>query len=201
MRNANSGAAPGSMLTVTCQNTDFCWYDSANRLTDTSKFTAREDDGTGLYYYRARYYHPALGRFVSEDPLGMVGSLRAFIYTGDNPLRFIDPLGLESVETCIRHCDELFALLRKNLEDWRSLEQERLDLSDLASWCSDTNPYNPPFSPGASDYPNLPPILNPWPCGEVTYEKIDAVYGKYYKQGQQSHANCVRNCKKAGCPQ
>jgi RHS repeat-associated protein len=36
---------------------------------NTYKFTGREDDGTGLYYYRARYYHPALGRFVSEDPL------------------------------------------------------------------------------------------------------------------------------------
>jgi RHS repeat-associated protein len=29
-----------------------------------------ENDGTGLYYYRARYYQPGLGRFVSEDPIG-----------------------------------------------------------------------------------------------------------------------------------
>ena len=33
------------------------------------QFTGREDDGTGLYYYRARYYHPALQRFTAEDPL------------------------------------------------------------------------------------------------------------------------------------
>jgi RHS repeat-associated protein len=37
--------------------------------TNAFKYTGREDDGTGLYYYRARYYHPALQRFVSEDPI------------------------------------------------------------------------------------------------------------------------------------
>ncbi len=31
----------------------------------------REDDGTGLYYYRARYYVPVPGWFISEDPLGL----------------------------------------------------------------------------------------------------------------------------------
>ncbi|MFL9889239.1 DUF6531 domain-containing protein, partial [Paraburkholderia agricolaris] len=34
------------------------------------QYTARENDGTGLYYYRNRYYHPATGRFISEDPIG-----------------------------------------------------------------------------------------------------------------------------------
>src|SRR5262249_53301986 len=34
-------------------------------------FTGRErDDETGLYYYRARYYDPAVGRFLSVDPIG-----------------------------------------------------------------------------------------------------------------------------------
>src|SRR2546427_6895291 len=31
------------------------------------QYTGRENDGTGVYYYRARYYHPQLSRFVSED--------------------------------------------------------------------------------------------------------------------------------------
>jgi RHS repeat-associated protein len=56
------------------------------------KFTAREDDGTGLYYYRARYYHPALGRFVSEDLL-RGGNLYAYCF--DKPLKYRDALGLE----------------------------------------------------------------------------------------------------------
>jgi RHS repeat-associated protein len=33
------------------------------------QYTARENDGTGLYYYRARYYHPGLPRFAAEDPI------------------------------------------------------------------------------------------------------------------------------------
>ena len=33
------------------------------------QYTGRENDGTGLYYYRARYYHPSLQRFLSEDPM------------------------------------------------------------------------------------------------------------------------------------
>ena len=33
------------------------------------QYTGRENDGTGLYYYRARYYHPEFQRFISEDPI------------------------------------------------------------------------------------------------------------------------------------
>ena len=36
------------------------------------RFTGREDDGTGLYYYRARYYDPLRSRFVGDDPIGFV---------------------------------------------------------------------------------------------------------------------------------
>jgi RHS repeat-associated protein len=59
------------------------------------KFTAREDDGTGLYYYRARYYHPGLGRFVSEDPIEYFGGdINLYSYTQDNPVLWRDSLGL-----------------------------------------------------------------------------------------------------------
>jgi RHS repeat-associated protein len=37
------------------------------------QYTSRENDGTGLFYYRARYYDPVLKRFVSEDPIGLAG--------------------------------------------------------------------------------------------------------------------------------
>ena len=35
---------------------------------NAAQYTGRENDGTGLYCYRARYYSPALDRFISEDP-------------------------------------------------------------------------------------------------------------------------------------
>jgi RHS repeat-associated protein len=59
------------------------------------KFTAREDDGTGLYYYRVRYYHPVLGRFVSEDPIQFVsGDVNFYAYVFSAPIDHKDPSGL-----------------------------------------------------------------------------------------------------------
>jgi RHS repeat-associated protein len=60
-----------------------------------SAFTGREADGTGLSFYRARYYHPQLQRFVSEDPLGFGAGVNFFAYVGNSPLSFVDPLGLK----------------------------------------------------------------------------------------------------------
>ncbi|HYR41499.1 MAG TPA: RHS repeat-associated core domain-containing protein, partial [Terriglobia bacterium] len=63
--------------------------------TNSYRFTGREDDGTGLYYYRARYYSPALERFVSEDPLGIRGGdLNMYRYAGGSPVGVVDPSGL-----------------------------------------------------------------------------------------------------------
>ena len=62
--------------------------------TNAFKYTGREDDGTGLYYYRARYYHPGLQRFISEDPIGFNGGdVNLYGYVGNDPLNLIDPLG------------------------------------------------------------------------------------------------------------
>jgi RHS repeat-associated protein len=63
------------------------------------QYTGREEDGTGLEYYRARYYGPAFQRFVSEDPIRFQsGDLNLFAYVGNNPINRFDPLGL--AETC-----------------------------------------------------------------------------------------------------
>jgi RHS repeat-associated protein len=48
-------------------------------------------------YYRARYYDPKIGRFISEDPIGFVGGVNFYAYVHDNPLLFIDPFGLHTL--------------------------------------------------------------------------------------------------------
>ena len=64
---------------------------------NTFKYTGREDDGSGLLYYRARYYHPRLQRFISEDPIGFLGgSINFYAYVDNNPIRGVDPFGLET---------------------------------------------------------------------------------------------------------
>jgi RHS repeat-associated protein len=60
-----------------------------------TQFTGRENDGTGLYYYRARYYSPRLRRFISEDPIGFAGGdPNLYAYVRNNPVLARDPLGL-----------------------------------------------------------------------------------------------------------
>ena len=79
-------------------------YDSFGQVTSETNpdvdfrfgFTGRDvDEETDLYYYRARYYDPAVGQFISEDPIGFsAGDANLYRYTSNNPLIFTDPLGL-----------------------------------------------------------------------------------------------------------
>jgi len=73
------------------------------------QYTGRENDGTGLYYYRARYYKPEFHRFISEDPIlaplvpsqvaGPTGTtpfglLHSYAYAENKPITLRDPYGL-----------------------------------------------------------------------------------------------------------
>ncbi len=68
---------------------------SGTASTNPSQFTGRENDGTGVYYYRARYYSPSLQRFVSEDPIGLLGGINLYAYVDNDPIRYRDPYGLD----------------------------------------------------------------------------------------------------------
>jgi RHS repeat-associated protein len=58
-------------------------------------YTGREDDSsTGVKYYRARYYHPTLQRFLSEDPTGFKSGINKYAYVDNDPLGATDPFGL-----------------------------------------------------------------------------------------------------------
>jgi RHS repeat-associated protein len=62
--------------------------------TSTFDYTGRENDGGGFYYYRGRYYHAQIGRFVSEDPIGLVGwDVNLYAYVWNSPTNFVDPSG------------------------------------------------------------------------------------------------------------
>ena len=61
------------------------------------KFTGQRLDGTGLYYYSARYYDPQIGRFISADTIipdpANPQSLDRYSYVLNNPLKYVDPSG------------------------------------------------------------------------------------------------------------
>lgn len=65
-------------------------------ITNPFRYTGREfDTETGIYYYRARYFDPGTGRFVSEDPVRFGGDGPDFYaYVNNDPTDFTDPLGL-----------------------------------------------------------------------------------------------------------
>ena len=85
-------------------------YDSFGNLSASSgsfvnpyQYTGRDyDSETGLHYYRARYYDPAISRFISEDPLRFLSGVDDFfVYVSNNPLILKDPTGLKVLK-CFR---------------------------------------------------------------------------------------------------
>ena len=79
------------------------------------RFTGRSlDVDTGLDYYRARYYHPTLGRFMGRDPIGYSSDdHNLYRYVGNNPVNRTDPSGLQ-LETIQRCC----GILSRRFSPW-----------------------------------------------------------------------------------
>jgi RHS repeat-associated protein len=62
---------------------------------DRYKFTAREwDSDSGLQYNHARYYAPTMGRWITQDPLGLGPDTNPYRYVGNRSTIAVDPLGL-----------------------------------------------------------------------------------------------------------
>ena len=75
--------------------------DSKMWLKNDRLYTARElDEELGLYYYRGRHYDPRIGRFIQRDPIDMVDDINLYRYVGNNPVNYVDPMGL-SKETAV----------------------------------------------------------------------------------------------------
>jgi RHS repeat-associated protein len=106
-----------SMLMTTaaiCATREVSWWPSYYR-------GEQYDPDLGLYYLRARYYNPATGRFMSRDPYepklqGPGGipidprELHKYLYTGGDPVNFIDPRGREMVEVAEEEEEETAAV-------------------------------------------------------------------------------------------
>ncbi|MGB9722144.1 MAG: RHS repeat-associated core domain-containing protein, partial [bacterium] len=71
---------------------------SSGTFVNTHRFTGKEYENSGIYYFGARYYDPWLGRFLTPDLLGKFEpkdpkTINPYIYCTDNPLRYVDPTG------------------------------------------------------------------------------------------------------------
>jgi RHS repeat-associated protein len=138
-------------------------YDSygnvvAGSLPTRYTFTGREADAdTGLMYFRARWYDPRQGRFISEDPIGFDGGLNFYNYVGNNPVRFIDPFGLcqeDNIGPCVfeevRDMKEAARLFKGDFSqpDWKfqvppgATEEEIVDALERGGFEQFWNPFH-----------------------------------------------------------
>jgi RHS repeat-associated protein len=56
------------------------------------------DEETGLHYNLNRYYDPFTGRYITQDPIGILSDINLYRYVGNNPISGIDPLGLDFID-------------------------------------------------------------------------------------------------------
>jgi len=75
-----------------------------------------EDEETGLYYNRFRYYDPEAGRYINQDPIGLVGDLNLYTYPHDT-LRWVDPLGLMPLSAWERKIANLLGMGEKTIRE------------------------------------------------------------------------------------
>lgn len=64
----------------------------------TVRYSGKERDATGLYYYGYRYYQPWAARWLSADPAGTVDGLNLYRMVRNNPLRLTDPDGMAPLD-------------------------------------------------------------------------------------------------------
>jgi RHS repeat-associated protein len=71
---------------------------SSATITNNLRFPGQYyDEETGLHYNYFRDYNPTIGRYVERDPIGQRGGINLYRYVGNNPVKWVDPLGLAQV--------------------------------------------------------------------------------------------------------
>jgi RHS repeat-associated protein len=101
---------------------------------DRFKYTDRQYDAElGIYYYRARYYDPATGRFLGEDPKGFdAGDVNLFRYVANRPIYLADPMGLDWADWVVRQMPNSWVdYLGSSRSNWRGRSHHAI----VHWWC------------------------------------------------------------------
>ena len=107
------------------------------------KFTGKEkDEDTGLYYYEARYYDSAIGRFTAVDPwsgeLTDPQTLNKYAYVTNNPLKYVDPSGEEPVKAEAVSYEDVLGIINRIELNTKSSGNADV-ISSVANYYRETN--------------------------------------------------------------
>ncbi|MFO0730385.1 MAG: RHS repeat-associated core domain-containing protein [Nitrospiraceae bacterium] len=99
--------------------------------TNAFQYTGREEDGTGVMYYRARFYSSKIQRFLGEDPLEFdSGETNLYGYVANNPINLIDPTGLTWETNATFFWQWSTGLHNKDVRNYRSYDVETVEMSE-----------------------------------------------------------------------
>jgi RHS repeat-associated protein len=121
------------------------------------------DEESGLHYTTFRYYDPHAGRFISPDPIGLVGGMNLYQYA-PNPIAWIDPLGLMCGPN---------AAQRRDIESLRSGKDVSVKSAEearaLLSHMPDLRPHVDKFPANSGEIYRGTPFSNLWKQPNGTY--------------------------------
>jgi RHS repeat-associated protein len=123
------------------------------------------DVETGLHYNRFRYYDPEVGRFIHQDPIGLLGGVNLYQYA-PNPISWIDPDGLRR-DRLPRSKGKWSDPSKPGESDWHS---DKKPVKDVTGGCGI------PFKHGRPDF-------SKWSKGELKFKKgvLDGTDADFYK--------------------
>jgi RHS repeat-associated protein len=177
---------------------------ASGSLTNPFQYTAREfDSETSLYYYRARYYDPTNGRFISEDPIRLEGAANFYAFVSNDPIDHDDPSGLK--------CTTKIMLVTAYCTKGRTASGSRAGPGTVATANTNApsrpNPKPIPYPFGCSVTVDNAAGGDPWPTEyEGTIQDTGAGWDSWWKNSKHHHHDVLPDawidiwmfsCKKA----
>ena len=150
----------------------------------TVRYSGKERDASGLYYYGFRYYAPWLQRWINPDPAGAVDGLNFYAMVRNNPAACVDPSGLagdyrgrrDSVEHDVLRDTDILARGRSEISRLPNTESNYLDkafkLAHLAFDESSTILAAPALA-------GMPEMLVSYVLGDSAKERLGEVVETY----------------------
>jgi RHS repeat-associated protein len=176
---------------------------STGSVTNPLRYTGREfDSETGIYEYRARYFDPTVGRFISEDPFRFGAGMNFFAYVHNNPVGLDDPTGL-----CDKNCQlsiscgptprtQGFSHCSVTIQNGSTYTQYDAGASDSIWWSQLTFPRpGPGAAPGPDAFVKNVPV--PCDCAQKAANDINSsnlVYSFPFQNSNTAAAMMAADC-------